>query len=323
MNLKKLMTIATAAALSLALLLAGCTTTGAPADSSAAAVETSAAAEETTAAASTAPAETTADATSAAPAITGSITAAGSSALQPLAQAAADKFTADNPGATIQVQGGGSGAGLTQVSDGSIDIGDSDLFAEEKLDADKAAELVDHKVCVVGFAAVVNSKVTVTNLTSQQLIDIFTGKISNWKDVGGPDLKIVILNRPASSGTRATFKKYALGGKDEAEGVALTEDSSGAVSKALKDTDGAISYLAFSYLKDNTDIKALQFEGVDPTAANVAAGKYPIWSYEHMYTKGEATGLAKAFIDYMMSDAFKATITDSGYIANSDMTVSR
>lgn len=253
--------------------------------------------------------------------VSGSVTAAGSSALQPLAEKAAEMFMEKNKDAKVQVQGGGSGTGLTQVSEGGCNIGNSDVFAAEKLPQDKANELVDHKVCVVGFATVVNPKVKVDNLTSQQLIDIFTGKITNWKEVGGDDMKIVILNRPKSSGTRATFKKYALNGAEEAEGQALTEESSGAIKKALTDTDGSISYLALSYA--DSSVKTLKYEGIEPTAANVENGTYPIWSYEHMYTKGEAADVAKAFIDYMMSDEFKSTIVEMGYIPNSEMKVSR
>lgn len=253
----------------------------------------------------------------------GSITVVGSTALQPLAKEAADQYMAKNTKAKIQVQGGGSGTGLTQVSEGGADIGNSDIFAEEKLKDGKEKELVDHKVCVVGFAAVVNPKVKVDNLTQQQLIDVFTGKITNWKDVGGDDMKIVIVNRPKSSGTRATFKKYALKGADEAEGKALTEDSSGTVKKTIAETDGAVSYLALSYLGDNT-VKALKFEGVDATAENIASGKYPIWSYEHMYTKGEAKGLSKTFIDYMMSDDVqKNLVTKLKFIPIKDMKTSR
>lgn len=253
--------------------------------------------------------------------VSGSVTALGSTALQPLVEKAAEMFMSKNPDAKIQVQGGGSGTGLTQVAQGGADIGNSDVFAEEKLPADQATGLIDHKVCVVGFATVVNPKVTVDNLTEQQLIDIFTGKITNWKDAGGSDMKIVVLNRPASSGTRATFKKYALKGNDEVSGVALTEDSSGTIKKAIADNEGSISYLAFPYIDDT--VKALKFNGVEPKAENVISGQYTIWSYEHMYTKGEAAGAAKAFLDYITGGEFKSAITELGYIPNSDMKVSR
>ncbi|SHE85131.1 phosphate ABC transporter substrate-binding protein, PhoT family [Thermoanaerobacter uzonensis DSM 18761] len=250
--------------------------------------------------------------------LSGNITIAGSTALQPLAEQAAKMFMEKYPNVAITVQGGGSGTGLTQVAQGAINIGNSDIFAEEKLDANTAKSLVDHKVAVVGFAVVVNKDVTVDNLTQQQLIDIFTGKITNWKDVGGPDEKITVILRPASSGTRATFKKIVLKGQDEVEGVALTEDSNGTVKKAVADTKGAISYIGLSYIDDT--VKVLKYNGVDPTAQNIIDGKYPIWSYEHMYTKGEPTGAVKAFLDFMMStEVQKGPLTKLGFIPITEM----
>jgi phosphate transport system substrate-binding protein len=234
----------------------------------------------------------------------------------------ADQFMQKDANAKISVQAGGSGTGLAQIAQGSIDIGNSDLFASEKLTSAQSAGLVDHKVCVVGFATVVNPGVTVDNLTKQQLQDIFTGKITNWKDVGGSAQPITVINRPTSSGTRATFKKYALDGMEEAQGM-LTQDSSGAVAKTVAGTPGSISYLALSYASSNKTVKMLKLDGVDPTNDNITSGKYPIWSYEHMYTKGDPQGLAKAFIDYMTGDEVKPLIQQLGYIVSSDMTVSR
>lgn len=250
-----------------------------------------------------------------------SITVMGSTALQPLAEQAANQFMNKNTDAKVLVQGGGSGTGLAQVSQGGADIGNSDIFAEEKAGID-AKTLVDHKVCVVGFAAVVNPEVTVSNLTQKQLIAIYSGKITNWKKVGGPNQKIVIINRPKSSGTRATFKKYALNGIEEVEGLALTEDSSGTVRKTIAETPGAIGYLALSYV--DVTVRALNFNGVPATKANITNGKYPIWSYEHMYTKGEASGLAKEFLNYMVSSEVQGKLVPAlGYIPISEMKVTR
>ena len=126
--------------------------------------------------------------------LSGSITAAGSSALKPLVDDAADLFNEKYPDVNITIDAGGSGEGLKQVSEGTVNIGNSDVEAAEKLDAAKAAELVDHKVCVVTMAPIVNKDVTaggVKNLTKAQLTDIFTGKITNWKEVGGADEAIV------------------------------------------------------------------------------------------------------------------------------------
>jgi phosphate transport system substrate-binding protein len=245
--------------------------------------------------------------------LSGSITMDGSSALQPLAQAAADSLKNDNPNLSITVNPGGSGKGLTDIANKTVDIGMSDVFAKDKLTADKASGLVDHKVCVIGVATVVNPSVTVKNLTKAQLVSIFTGKVKNWKEVGGSDQTIVIVNRPSTSGTRSLFKKLALGGKDEATGTALQQDDSGVLEQTVAQTKGAIGYLALSYTKGKSDVKLLQLDGVDPTYENIYNGKYPVWGYEHMYTNGEATGVVKAFLDYMSSSEFATTITDKGY----------
>lgn len=233
--------------------------------------------------------------------VNGSITAAGSTALQPFVDAAAKQYTRECPGATISVQGGGSGTGLTQVLQGAVQIGDSDIFAEEKLKPDEASQLVDHQVVRQGWVMVLNKDVTgVTNLTTQQAKDIWTGKITNWKAVGGNDEAIVLVLRPASSGTRATFKKVVLGGADEAAGTALTEDSNGAVAQAVQQTPGATSVIGLAYYQQNkANLTALQLDGVDATLANLQNGSYKIQAFGHMYTKGEATGLAKAFLDYL------------------------
>jgi phosphate transport system substrate-binding protein len=267
-------------------------------------------------------ASSTASDSNAAADLTGSILATGSSALQPLVDQASKKFMDKNTGVSVQVQAGGSGTGLTQVSEGQADIGNSDVFAEEKLDADKATELVDHQVAVVGIAAVVNPEVTVDNLTKQQLIDIFTGKITNWKDVNGNDQAIQIINRPSSSGTRATFEKYALGMKTEDLKGSIQEDSSGTVKKLVAETPGAIGYLALSYLDDS--IKAVKYEGIEAIEDNVANGTYPVWAYEHMYTKGEPNAAVKAFLDYMISEEVQnGDVVELGYIPASKMQVKR
>lgn len=240
---------------------------------------------------------------------TGSITAAGSTALQPLVERAAEDFVSACPGAQVQVQGGGSGTGLTQVSQGAVQIGNSDVTAESKLDPAAAAELVDHIVAKQGWVMVVNPDVTgVPNLTTAQATDIWTGKITNWKGVGGPDEAIVLILRPESSGTRSTFKKIVLGGAQEATGQALTEDSNGAVVAAVKGTPGATSVIGFAYFQQNKgQVTPLQLDGADATVANMSAGSYKLAAAGHMYTKGEPTGLTKSFMDYMLGPIVQGT----------------
>lgn len=257
--------------------------------------------------------------------LSGQVTASGSSALLPLAKDAAAKFKAENPKVSLTLNAGGSGTGLKQVSEGSVDIGMSDVFAEEKLPAEKAKELVDHKVCVITMAPIVNKDVgaTVKNLTKAQIQDIFTAKITNWKDVGGPDEPIVLVTRPSTSGTRALFTKYAMDGKEEASNKSLETDDSGTLIQSISQTKGAIGYVALSYLVNNKDVATVSIDGVEPTLENTYNGKYPVWGYEHMYTKGEAKGAVKAFLDYIVSDKYAGELEKQGYAVTSKMTVQR
>ena len=245
--------------------------------------------------------------------VNGSITASGSTALQPLVDAAAKAYVKACPAATIQVQGGGSGTGLTQVLQGAVQVGNSDVTAESKLQPADAATLVDHQVAVQGWVMVNNPDITgVVNLTTDQATKIWTGVITNWKDVGGPDLKIVLVLRPASSGTRSTFKKIVLGGAAEASGQALTEDSNGAVTKAVEGTPGSTSVIGFAYYQQNkSGLTALQLDGVDATVANLANGTYKLQAIGHMYSKGQPDGLVKAFLDYMLSPDVQGTLIPS------------
>lgn len=256
--------------------------------------------------------------------LSGTITAAGSSALKPLVDDAANAFMEENPDVAITVDAGGSGEGLKQVAEGTVDIGNSDVEASEKLDETQAAELVDHKVCVITMAPIVNNDVYeagVTNLTKEQLIGIFTGQIKNWSEVGGPDEDIVLVTRPSSSGTRATFQKYALDGNEEASNASMETDDSGVLLQNVKDTKGAIGYVALSYLVDDPGVSAVAIDGVEPTLENTYSGDYPVWTYEHMYTKGEPNEVVAAFLEYIQSDDYGTQMEELGYGVSSKMTV--
>ena len=294
----------------------GSSSTSSPAASAGASTAPAATAAASAAAASTAPASAGASMATAA-CVDGSITAAGSTALQPLVDAAGKQYVAACPKSTIGVQGGGSGTGLTQVLQGAVNIGNSDVTAESKLKPEEASQLVDHVVARQGWVMVTNPGVTgVTNLTSQQATDIWTGKTTNWKDVGGPDQAIVLIIRPASSGTRATFKKIVLGGAEEANGQALTEDSNGAVTQAVTQTPGATSVIGFSYYQSNKDkLTALGLDGVEASVDNMTNGTYKLQAFGHMYSKGQPDGLTKSFLDYMLSPAVQNTLIPSLYYA--------
>ena len=253
--------------------------------------------------------------------ITGSVTISGSSALLPLAKDAAAKFKVKNPEVSLTLNGGGSGTGLKQVAEGTVNIGNSDVEASKKLPADKAKDLVDHKVCVLTVAPIVHKDIgaTVKSLTKAQLQDVFSAKITNWKDVGGPDQEIILVTRPSTSGTRALFTELALAGKEEASNKSLETDDSGTLLQSISQTKGAIGYIALSYLVNNKDVAAIGIDGVAPTLENTYNGTYPVWGYEHMYTKGEPTGAVKAFLDYVVSDEYGVEIEKQGYGVSSKM----
>ncbi|UTC09535.1 phosphate ABC transporter substrate-binding protein [Latilactobacillus curvatus] len=247
------------------------------------------------------------------------ITAVGSTALQPLVEQAGDQYQKDNPKVNVTVQGGGSGTGLTQISGGNVTIGNSDIFAEEK-DGIDAKKLVDHKVAVVAIAPVVNKKLGIKNLTSAQLLGIFKGEITNWQSVGGPNEKITVINRAQGSGTRQTFEKLGL--KTDKVVTSQEQDSSGTVQKIVEQTPGAISYLAFPYIKGN--LQAVKLNDVEPTEKNVSTNAWPIWSYEHMYTKGAPNYQTARFIHFIQSkDVQKTIVPKLGYIPMTQMKVER
>lgn len=297
-------------------VLAGC---GGNSDSTSTSGSSEGSTSESSASASAASGEAAADE------LSGTITAAGSSALKPLADDAAEYFNELHPDVSITIDAGGSGQGLQQVADGTVDIGNSDVTAEEKLDASMAEGLVDHQVCVITMAPIVNPDVAeagVTDLTKDQLISIFTGETTNWSEVGGPDEDIVLITRPESSGTRATFEKYALDGNKEASNTSMETDDSGVLLQNVRDTKGAIGYVALSYLTgEDTGVSTVAIDGVEPTLENTYNGTYPVWTYEHMYTNGEPNEVVQAFLDYIMSDDYGTRIEELGYGVSSKMTV--
>lgn len=247
--------------------------------------------------------------------IQGNITASGSTALAPLVEAVAKDYQGKCSGANITVNLGGSKTGLSQVESGAVHIGNSDIFHTSA-----QADLVDHQVATVIFALAVSSKVTgVKNLTTAQIKGIYGGSIKNWNQVGGPNLPIVVISRPASSGTRATFQQYILGGPETASGPSnLTSDSTGTVVQNIKSTDGAIGYAALGPIT-KAGVSTVSIDGNAPTVELVKNNTYKFWNIEHMYTKGPANQLSQALIDYMQSDQGKQEAASQSYIALVDM----
>ncbi len=261
---------------------------------------------------------------SSAKALSGTITAVGSTALQPLVEAAAEQFMEKNPGVQITVQGGGSGQGVTQISQAAVQIGNSDVFAESKLkNAEELTKIADNKVCIVGMGPIANKDVTVDDISLENLKKIFMGEITNWSEVGGADAAITVINRASGSGTRATFEDAVLGDSKVPDSFKPQEqDSSGTAAKMVSSTPGAISYVAFSYY--DSSFKALKVDGVSPDEINVEDNSWKIWSYEHMYTAAEPDEATKAFIEYMMGEEVQGGLVEQqGYIPMSGMKVEK
>ena len=255
--------------------------------------------------------------------VSGEVTYDGASSFQALVEAAAEEFMKKNQDVSVSGSGNGSGKGLTAVASGTVTIGNSDVFAETKLDADQVKDLEDHEVAVVGMGPVVSKNVKVDDLSLEQLKGIFSGKITNWKEVGGDDAEIVVLNRKAGSGTRATFEA-AVFGKEANDFKGKAElDKSGDVQTQMSSTDNAISYLDFSHF-DDSKFTAIKVEGVEPKSDNVLDDKFKIWATEHMYCKKDADEATKAFLDFMLSDDVQGKLVEEqGFIPVSDMKVKK
>ncbi len=250
----------------------------------------------------------------------------GSSALQPFFQSAS-KYFDKGMGTNTTAVANGSGNGLKDVEAGSVKIGMSDFFAQESSTPDAFKDLVDHRVAVVAFTLVVSKdlKDTVWNLTSAQIKDIYTGKITNWAQVGGPNETITVVNRPLASGTRATFKKYVLDGVNENAGMTLQQDTTGAVATAINNGQGAIGYVATGFVlsPEFSDIYPICIDGYGATADNINSGNYKFWSFEHAYTKGTPAKNSPeaAFLNYVVQpDVQSSLLPKLGYLQVNQLT---
>ena len=259
-------------------------------------------------------------------ALSGTINCSGATSFQPLVEAAAEQFQKANPDVVIAISAGGSGQGLSDIAEGTAQIGRSDVFAEEKLEADQLEGLVDNQICIVGMGPIVNGSVDVTDLSTDQLRAIFMGEITNWSEVGGSDGTISVIQRESGSGTRATFENAVFQGAEAPSSFTPVAevDSSGQVVEQVAATEGSISYVAFNYYETNEGIKAISVDGVEPTQENVETGDFNIWAYEHMYTRDDADAATTAFIEYMLSDEVQGSlVSEQGFIPMTNMQVQK
>ncbi|MGO8951093.1 MAG: substrate-binding domain-containing protein [Ktedonobacterales bacterium] len=242
------------------------------------------------------------------------LTMDGSTALFPLFQAAAPAFDQAN-GTKTSVGQGGSITGLENVEAGKVQIGMSDVFYQDNANTKGYTDLVDHRVAVVAFTLAVSKdlQATVHNLTTRQIQAIFDGTVNNWAQLGGPNEEITLIERPTTSGTRATLEEYVLTRLPQgaAKVKQLTTDSSGLVAQAIAATPGSIGYLATGYVTNpsySSSIFPVCINGHPPTEASINAGTYLFWNYEHAYTKGPPSPAAQAFLTSITSPAVQASL---------------
>ena len=241
------------------------------------------------------------------------LTIQGSTTVLPIAQAAAEAYMDNNPDADITVRGGGSGTGIAALIDGATDIADASRPMKDKeikTAREKGVNPVANVVARDGIAVVVHPENTIDAITIEDIKAIYTGEISRWDKVGGKG-SIVVVSRDAASGTFETFNELALH-KAKLTDAALMLASNLEVARTVAQTPGAIGYIGLGYLTN--EVKALEVEGITPSDATVRDGSYPLARPLFMYTNGSPKGLAKSFIDFVMSTAGQQIVTEAGFV---------
>lgn len=239
----------------------------------------------------------------------GTLDISGGTAHIPVMKEAAKRIMTTNPDIRITVAGGGSGVGVKQVGEGLVTIGNTGRPLKE--DEIKKYGLVTYPFAIDGVAIVVNPKNKINSLTTQQVMDIYSGKIKDWKEVGGAKGAINIFGREDGSGTREVFTERAIK-KGELVSSVNVVNSNGAMKTAVAQDKRAIGYVGIGHI-DNS-VKAPTFDGVVPSQENAANGTFKVTRNLFMNTKGKAEGITKLFIDYIFSPEGAEIIKDSGYI---------
>ncbi len=234
--------------------------------------------------------------------LAGQIQIAGSTTVQPLAEALAEAFTTMNSDVTIEVQGGGSSVGVTSVGEGTVDIGNASRNVKGS-EFEEFPEIMVHTIAYDGIAIVSNPGLALPSLSIDQVKAIFAGEITNYSEVGGPDAVVVVVSREEGSGTRAAFEELIMESGDTEAVItedALLQQSNGQVRTTVAETPDTIAYLSFGFLDES--VNAVAIDDVEPTVANVKSGSYSIFRPLNMLTNGEPNDLAKAFFDFILSE---------------------
>ncbi len=237
-------------------------------------------------------------------ALTGTLTIAGSTSVQPFSEVLAEKFMAKNKEVKINVQGGGTAVGIEAAISGAAGIGS----ASRALNADEKTKLKDTTICLDGIAIVVHPSNTVKALKNEDIMNIYLGNIKNWKEIGGSDAPITVVSREDGSGTREAFTTLVMSKKDILK-TAIIQNSTGAVRTTVAGDKNSIGYISLADV--NKDVKALNVDGIEASVANVLNGTYKLQRPFLYVTKEAPTGLAKAFIDFVLSSEGQQILVDN------------
>jgi phosphate transport system substrate-binding protein len=247
-------------------------------------------------------------------AFAGDLVIKGSTTVLPIGQAAAEKFMEAHPDTKISVSGGGSGNGIKAIIDQTTDIAMASRFikdSEVKAAVEAGAYPVPFAVAIDAILPVVHPDNPVKDLTIQQLHDIFAGKITNWKEVGGPDRKILAVTRDTSSGTFEVWEEKIMGG-DRIMPSAQVVASNGAMVQSVSGNPAAVGYIGIGYL--DSSVKAVTVGGIEGTPETAISGEFPISRYLFMFTAGWPTGETMQFINFVLSDAGQEIVASTGYV---------
>lgn len=239
----------------------------------------------------------------------------GSTTILPIAEQAGKAFEESNEGMSVLVSGMGSSAGIEAVSTGTSHVGTS---SRDLKDEEESLGLVDTPIAFDGIAVIVSPLNPVEGLTTDQLRGIFSGRITNWRDVGGEDRPINLVNRDEASGTREAFKKIVMGEDAQFDPSAVVLPGTGQVRDVVSRAQGAIGYISVGFVEPRfsaTRVKPLTIDGVVPSEETVATKEYPIARTLHFFTAGEPQGLAKAYVDYVLSEEIQnGVVIDAGFV---------
>jgi len=237
---------------------------------------------------------------------------AGSTTVLPIAEECARIFMENNPGSQVYVSGGGSSHGIKSVAEDVIDIGDAsrDLKDSEK---EQYTDLVTHAIAKDGVAIIVHPSNPINDLTITQLQGIYTGEITNWKDIGGKDIEIMVVSREGGSGTRDCFEQAVLKPiEKDVTKYAIIQDSNGKVRTTIAGSEQGIGFISLGYV--NSDVKAVKLDGIEPTIESIRSGDYAISRTLWMITKGNPDGNEQAFLDFVLSDQGQNIVSEVHYI---------